>query len=177
MSIVVYFHGYGSNGSSRTAKLIQDEYPNHTVVSCSYNTNNADEAIKSLDSFIKSTQLSYPDQKIILVGTSLGGFFANYFSNKLILPAILINPCLDPHIRLEKYNKHNIIVDCQSFLKYYTNDTHFDKLVILGVMDEIIPYHLFLDRFSSYKSVIFNLEMKHRVSDIQEIKSALSVYL
>lgn len=177
MSVIVYFHGYGSNGSSRTSKLIQEAYPNHTVVSKGYNTKNADDAAFTLDGFIRGLKPVFPDQDIIFVGTSLGGFFANYFSNIFKFPTILINPCLDPHIRLEKYNKNGSVVDCKSFEKYVSDDTHFEKVVVLGVQDEIIHYDTFLSKFVAYKSVFIKNEMKHRVSNIDEIKSALDIYL
>jgi predicted esterase YcpF (UPF0227 family) len=44
-----------------------------------------------------SIKLMKPHYDINLVGSSLGGFYSLYLSNKYNLKAILINPSITPH--------------------------------------------------------------------------------
>jgi pimeloyl-ACP methyl ester carboxylesterase len=168
METIIYFHGYGSNGSSETVKKIQKLFPNDLIISPSYCTTNADEAIQYLDTIVKSSIEKYRD--IVLVGSSLGGFIANYFSNKYGIAVLLINPCLDPVVLLEKYNpKDN--VNCESFKKYYLDDVFgVPKYVVLGAKDTVIPYTLFMDRFLERYEVFINNNMGHRVSSEEDIR-------
>lgn len=169
-----YFHGFSSSGHSRTAELLREAYPTSTVVCPSYNTKNAYDAISSLT--IEVVNNAKNNNFIVLVGTSLGGFFANYFSNRLKIPAVLINPCLDPVNLLQKHNPEHD-VDCNSFSKYYLNDRlDVPKTVVLGREDDVIPYNTFLDRLSNYH-VFIKENMGHRVSNISEIKDAVDEIL
>jgi predicted esterase YcpF (UPF0227 family) len=42
-------------------------------------------------------------ERIGLVGSSLGGFYATYLSEKHGCPAVLINPAIDPQVGLRAY--------------------------------------------------------------------------
>lgn len=168
----IYFHGYASSGTSNTAKLLKEYYPNIAVISPTYNTRNAHSAMETLENIVAR----YASQEVVLIGTSLGGFFANYFSNKYGLPAVLINPCLDPQKLLQKYNPKDC-VDCLSFLSYYSEDSRsVPKTVVLGKKDDVIPYEMFLERLSKYH-VFIKENMQHRVSDISEVKEAVDQIL
>lgn len=169
--IIVYIHGYKSNGESNTLKLIRENY-NCKVVSPTYNTSNAYQGNKELFSQIQ--QVLKEDQEVYLVGSSLGGFWANYYSNLLALPVLLINPCLDPVNILKKYIETDSDLEVDSYKKYYLVDMPgIPKLVVLGKEDKLIPYESFMNRFNNRYSIFINDNMKHRVSTIEEIKPAL----
>lgn len=95
---IIYLHGFGSSSKlSIKAKAIKEKYPEHNIYVPDIPVN-AIEAINFLSSYIIRIQLSQlykSDNKILLVGTSLGGFYADYFSRKMDLNAILINPAVD----------------------------------------------------------------------------------
>lgn len=168
--VFLYFHGYASSGQSNTAKLIKEAYPEAKVICPTYNTKNAHEAVDTVEKQIREN-VNITDN-VIFVGTSLGGFFANYFSNKYGVPAVLVNPCLDPQKALQKYNPEGK-VDCESFLQYYTEDRlDVPKTVVLGKKDDVIPYNTYEDRVRKYH-VFIKENMKHRVSEISEIKEAI----
>lgn len=169
-----YFHGFASSGNSRTVELLREAYPNARVVSPTYNTRDAHEAVKTLSKEIAENVSS--KDFVVFVGTSLGGFFANFFSNKMLIPSVLINPCLDPGKLLQKHNPEHG-VDCDSFYRYYLEDLlSVPKTVVLGREDEVIPYNTFLDRLSKYH-VFIKENMGHRVSNITEIKDAVDEIL
>ena len=175
MDAIIYFHGYGSNGNSRTAEFIKEAYPNYTIITPTYNTKDADLAMKELDGVVYKTMKEY--DSVFLVGTSLGGFMANYFSNKYAIPTVLVNPCLDPVERLERYNPQDK-VNCKSFKKYDIPDINgIPKIVVLGKKDSIIPYDTFMSRYKSRYQIFINESMGHRTSSKEDIVPAINEIL
>ena len=55
-------------------------------------------AIKQLDNIIDA----YPEPWLV-IGSSLGGYFASYLSEKYQIPAVLINPAVKPYELLADY--------------------------------------------------------------------------
>ena len=91
---IIYFHGFASSSDSKKAKLIKKYISkNHRKVTI-YTpdlSNNFEEAIYQIKSLIKKS-----DEQIAFMGSSLGGYYALYFSQKLNTKAILINPAIPP---------------------------------------------------------------------------------
>lgn len=175
MDAIVYFHGYGSNGNSRTAEFIKQAYPDYAVITPTYNTKDADLAIEELYPTVQKIMKEY--QSVFFVGTSLGGFIANYFSNRYSAPAVLVNPCLDPVQRLQRYNPQDN-VNCESFAKYDLKDVNgVPKIVVLGKKDNIIPYDTFMDRYVSRYQIFINENMGHRTSSKDDIVPAINEIL
>ena len=53
---------------------------------------------------IKQIELVIKKKKIVkIIGSSLGGFYAIYFGNKLNIPIMVINPALEPDKSLLSY--------------------------------------------------------------------------
>ncbi len=76
------------------ANILKKHFPNVFAPTL---TVNADLNIDLLESAIK---LYIPFYDISLVGSSLGGFYSIYLSNKFNLKAILINPAVNPSITI-----------------------------------------------------------------------------
>jgi predicted esterase YcpF (UPF0227 family) len=180
---LIYFHGkrksIKSDHVSQTALLIQQHFPEVEVMHPVYDTNHCYVAIGKLDQVVREAVMS--SERVVLVGSSLGGFFAKHFAEKYNLDYLLINPCLDPWFRLAKYKT----VDLDSFEDYLhgmiRNSVNKDgtrkirKYVVLGKKDDIVPYTEFIDAFVENCYTIFiNKDMAHRVSDIKEISQAVS---
>lgn len=91
MATLIYLHGFRSTGQSDKAVMLSKSFPNDTVISPTL-PNNPSEVISLINNIV-STVTNYP---IIFVGTSLGGFYSNYFSQKYDCPGVLINPSTRP---------------------------------------------------------------------------------
>lgn len=136
---VIYFHGYASNGNTETAKNLRAALgADFEVVSPTYNGSTPLEAAREL----QCVCLRDTHDRPILVGTSLGGFFANYFSRTLGLPAVIINPTLAPSASLKKYGEHPNVSNAYAALEAAERrcTTRPARVVILGTQDEVLDH-------------------------------------
>lgn len=136
-SVLVYIHGYGSTGDSETAqglrRLLSEKFD---VAAPTYNGSNPIEAAMTIEAAIPIAET----RNIVLTGTSLGGFFANYFARKHDLPAILINPALVPSQALAEFRKAQPILDAYQRLE--DEERGFTAMpprqLIVGLKDDIL---------------------------------------
>jgi predicted esterase YcpF (UPF0227 family) len=100
-TMIVYLHGFNSSPASRKA-LTMDAYMRarglgHLFV-CPALPPGPREAIRVIE-----TELSRHASKPTFVGSSLGGFYATHFAERLGVRAVLINPAIAPYVGLEAY--------------------------------------------------------------------------
>lgn len=104
---VIYIHGYtGEHGRNPNSSKVQaleahckkqglhftaPQYPDHDPV----------KAHDHLTSVINNAKKKDPHP--ILVGTSLGGFWAHHLSNQHHLPSVIVNPAIDPGTSLKRH--------------------------------------------------------------------------
>ncbi len=84
------------------AKLTENYIKTHhenVAFHCPQIANSPKQAIKQLEEIIAT----YPKDKWHLIGSSLGGYFSTYFSEKYQLPAVLVNPAVMPYSLLADY--------------------------------------------------------------------------
>jgi len=91
---ILYFHGFASSSDSNKAKLFKkyiSSLKNDVEVIVPDLNNNFQNAVEEINNLIESSQ-----KPIAFIGSSLGGYYALYFSQKLQTKAILINPAIPP---------------------------------------------------------------------------------
>ena len=95
--MLIYVHGFASSGEGAKAKLFRECFKSRgekfVAPSLSYIP---ELAVKTLEELIESY-----DEDVKLIGSSLGGFYALYLSQKYNLKAILINPSIYPYETLK----------------------------------------------------------------------------
>ena len=82
----------------------------------------------------------------LIVGTSLGGFFAAVLSAETHLPVMLVNPCLMPFLHLPRLGFEG---DIKPFIPLFGTLTKLDRdnvSCIVGDADEIISTHDFTEK-------------------------------
>lgn len=89
--MILYIHGFRSKGDGEKAKALQAYFPNEKVISPSLTTKPLEDA-----ETLKDIIFQYSQEKIIVIGTSLGGFYAHYLSRIFHLNCFLINPSFNP---------------------------------------------------------------------------------
>lgn len=95
MSMLLYLHGFNSSPQSKkaieTGRWIKLNAP-HIKFCCPQLSPYAFEVMQKLKSIIEA----HLPQPIYLVGSSMGGFFATCLAEQYNLPAVLINPAVNP---------------------------------------------------------------------------------
>lgn len=98
---IVYIHGFSSSGHSYKGRVLAQRWAHVFRPSLSHIP---DLAIETLEEVLRAL-----GRRTLLVGSSLGGFYAHYLSARHHLPAVLINPALRANAALEKLvgmNRH-----------------------------------------------------------------------
>ena len=85
--MILNLHGFASTGNNSKYKALKEAFPHENIVSPTLPIDPA-EVIKVIDENIQ--------EKMIVVGSSLGGFYAYYTSVIYRKHCILVNPSLKP---------------------------------------------------------------------------------
>ena len=100
---LIYIHGLDSNANSMKGVLLyeycQQYHPDITVHRP--DLNQAPQVV--LDKLVDLVAKLNSDCKVVVIGSSLGGYFATLVSNQTGCPALLINPSTQPHITLQRF--------------------------------------------------------------------------
>ena len=103
---LIYIHGLDSNANSIKGVLLDDYcqqyHPDITVHRP--DLNQAPQVV--LDKLVDLVAKLNSDSNVVVVGSSLGGYFATLVSNQTGCPALLINPSTLPHITLQRFEDH-----------------------------------------------------------------------
>ena len=148
---IFYFHGFASSSKSDKAKLfkkyISSLKKDIKVIVPNLN-NNFRLAIDEINKLISSNK-----KPMAFVGSSLGGYYASYFSSLHETKAILINPAIPPLKGFDIYlgenenyvtgEKFNLTKDDMSFIRSISFKKYCNKnntLVLLESGDEVLNY-------------------------------------
>lgn len=150
--MIIYIHGFGSSGISSKATILKEnlkEFDDLIAPSLSYVPN---LAIDTLNQIIFSYK-KYED--VYLVGTSLGGYYATYLSEYFNIPAVLINPAVNPTKTLRK-------------LTLLGGVNHYDKSRFTWSLDYLEQLKQFDIKNVSYKNYMLLLQKGDKVLDYKE---------
>jgi len=124
--MIIYVHGFASSGFGGKATFFKKYYGDD--IYCPTLSHIPQLALDTLEQLIK-TQLKN-NEKIHLIGSSLGGFYSIYLANKYNLKAVLINPAIFPYKTLDKIGQATHYFDMSTF---EVTQTHLDFLKNLDV--------------------------------------------
>ena len=163
---VLYLLGFLSSPQSKKAQqtiaYCKKTNPPYRITVPKMSSGPAD-TIKQLQALIESHQ----QDQLVLIGSSLGGYYATYLSEYYGIPAVLINPAVRPYDLWETHlGEHR---------NYYSNEIHtigredIQELKELDVLqlkspanfmllvqtgDEVLDYRQAVDKFSSSECII-----------------------
>ncbi len=98
---LLYIHGFASSAHSTKAQVLRHHFDALYAPSLSHIP---DLAVETLEEFIRAL----PETPLLL-GSSLGGYYALYLSQRIDLPAVLINPVVkivSPLEQVQGMNHH-----------------------------------------------------------------------
>lgn len=107
MPTLLYIHGFNSSPQSEKATRlktwVEKHYP-HINVLVPQLPNFPAQAEKMLNDLV----LQHQHGRLGLVGSSLGGYFSIWFSERYQLPAVVVNPAVRPFDLLQNYLGENV---------------------------------------------------------------------
>jgi len=165
--IVLYIPGLDSDGVRKTRILaasgIFDE-----VLNLRYPLP-VPAAVEALDRRIRMEVKNREDDEIFLAGSSMGGFFADCFSEKYNLPSILLNPLVDPDDLRPLIGQSSITEPDIEALKRVRPDrlAGHAKLIMLETGDELLNWEKARDEYRNRGLVIRIDGGDHRFSDFE----------
>jgi len=152
---LIYIHGFNSSGQSGKARELADIFPDEQVFAPDLPWQ-PEQAIALLKQLIES----HRDEPVLLIGSSLGGYYAQFLGQRFSLPVVLINPALKPVPLLlgsvgEQRNYYTqevyqLTEEAVHSLQPYAVDAASMKkpvLVLLDKGDELIDYRIALDAY------------------------------
>ena len=96
--MIVYLHGLNSAGSSAKATWLREQLAPVEVLSPTYPAHRAHEAMAQLRGGL--ARLRSQQDRLLLVGSSLGGFYAPVLAPEFHAGMVLINPAVNARIGL-----------------------------------------------------------------------------
>ncbi len=178
--MILYIHGFASCGNSNKTRLLTQHFDK--VLSPDIPVD-PDEAISFLQKLIIDNEVS------LLIGSSLGGYYAAYLAEKFQIKTVLLNPSTQPFITLAPYVGTNEFF-CSGERFEWTRE-HIHKLmpyaisknsikapvlVLLQKGDEILDHTKAAEVYENYK-VIVQEGGNHRFENLDEYLGIIEEFI
>ncbi|MDH5694801.1 MAG: hypothetical protein OEZ47_17015 [Gammaproteobacteria bacterium] len=137
----IYLHGLNSSSNSYKVNWLRPRVSPREMLSPTYPAHDAALAIPALTKLVENNIDKKP---LVLIGSSLGGYYAQYLAQIYPCGIIFINPALLPSHELEKHKGLQTNYDGS---QYELTDAHLEKLEQLRVhsANPAIPSLLLVD--------------------------------
>jgi len=182
--VILYIHGFNSSGQSGKAQEVAEISPEEQVIAPDLPWQ-PEKAIALLEQLVQT----HLDEKILLIGSSLGGYYAQYLGWRFEYPVVLINPALDPVPLLlgcvgEQTNYYtgevyHLTEETLFSLRRFAvapADMKAPVLVLLDKGDELIDYRIAERAYRDYGSVKCFDGGSHRFDHLQDAKAFLQSF-
>jgi hypothetical protein len=162
--MIIYIHGFGSSGQASKAKLLRAYCQEKGIRFIAPSLPSIpDLAIGTLSELIESY---LENEEVYLMGSSLGGYYSLYLSDKYDLKAVLINPAVNAPETLQRAVGRGVNYYDNSH--YEWNGAHLDMLVnyeieepnvenlfvLLQKGDEVLDYEEAVECLEGAKMVV-----------------------
>ncbi|MFA6145005.1 MAG: YqiA/YcfP family alpha/beta fold hydrolase [Sulfuricurvum sp.] len=148
--MIIYIHGFGGSGEGSKAKILRPLLRSQGFIAPSLPTNPA-LAIATLSELIETFRRI---ETVMLIGSSLGGFYTLHLAAKYNLKAVLINPAVRPYETLSRALGISGGENFYDNSRYEWNESHLETLksltpstvnqdnilVLLQKGDEVLDY-------------------------------------
>ena len=184
--MIIYLHGFNSTGDSAKGQFLKEKLPDIDVLTPTYHYDPR-LAIPFLESLIQEQRPQ--EQPVMLVGSSLGGYYAQYLAHQAKLKVVLINPALMPMSTLHDYLGAN--TNFYTGEKYTLTQAHLDALLALDIpdpcanpvptlllldeADEVLDYRIAASRYRKCAEMIIfadgDHQFQHMTASLSRIKA------
>ena len=186
---IIYIHGFNSGGvGNDKALMLAGIFGSHNVQAPNL-PHSPDAAIAVLKDLIdghRDADGAIPTD-LILVGTSLGGFYTHYLSKTFGIKCVLINPSLDPVSTMSKHLGHHTNfatgvqydlteADIDQLPKYYHDPSNprVPTIVCLDMADDVIDPSVALRAFSGSAQLLTFEGGTHRFTNMIHVLPHIS---
>jgi len=165
-AMIIYVHGFNSSPSSHKSNQLRERLAalgRESEFACPALPHQPREAMALLE---KEVSGALPDQ-VTLIGSSLGGFYATYLTERFGMRSVLVNPAITPHEGLRRYlgPQKNLY----SGDEYVLTQGHLEQLAGLHVAqparmdrylllhttgDELLDWRIAVDHYRGCRQVV-----------------------
>jgi uncharacterized protein len=183
--VIIYIHGFKSSPLSEKATALKAAFSG--LIAADYDTLHPDTGFGQLDELIRP----HLRENLVLVGSSLGGFWAYHFACRYGLKCVLLNPCMHPETTLPQfigevenmYTGEKGILTGRDLARYpdyrLVGAEHCTVLHEKG--DEVIPYQESVANFADTAYLVLLEGGNHRFEQldvaIEEIRIMQHTYV
>lgn len=178
--MIIYLHGFGSSGNSQKADALKAVFGADQVFAPDLPIDPSEAIDLISEKVFDWYETRETNDRLVFVGTSLGGFYATYFAHYFDALAVVVNPSSQPHETLKKVLGRNI--NCVTAEEFWLTLAHLDKLKFMrgyltnnysGALihlfvakdDEVIPYQQMLDWYQYTASTHIEETGGHRFTE------------
>ncbi|MBA6328482.1 esterase YqiA [Colwellia sp. MB02u-6] len=155
---MLYIHGFNSSPQSMKAQITRDFFAkNYPEINfhCPQIASSPDTAMAQLEAIVALE----PRSTWLLIGSSLGGYFATYLAEKYQMKAVLINPAVKPFELMKAYLgeqvnpythecyqvKEQHIVELKALEQENISNNNY--LVMVQTGDEVLNYQQAVEKY------------------------------
>ncbi len=169
---IFYIHGFGSSSDSTKGNYIRDlcKELNINFIGIDYDT--SADYVTVMEQIVEQMKphLSFPIETGLMIGSSLGGYWAIKLANRFIMPCLLLNPSLNPRESLKKYeaiNKNNVSSYKDSSVPNYGCVALFES------GDEVIDYRDALEELKDHGRMVIIPGGSHQFENLHIIRDEI----
>ena len=154
--MIIYLHGFNSGGQSQKAAWLREHLAPVPVFAPDYPAHRASEALRVLRKFIRRLRRENPHtRKLMLIGSSLGGFWAQRLAPEFGACIVLINPSMRPDETLARHTGRyrneatggETVLTAQDVLALQAHrvepcNPQVPTLLLLDADDEVLDYRI-----------------------------------
>ncbi|NPA03726.1 MAG: hypothetical protein GXO61_02585 [Epsilonproteobacteria bacterium] len=168
--MILYIHGFKSCGEGNKSQALRKFFSDLLSPNLPFSPA---QAIKELEKIIQTNSID------LLIGSSLGGYYATYLAQKFNIKAVLINPSTRPYHTLKPYiGIQSRFCDGVKFEwkeRYLEELLRFDTtnlkrnlfLVLLQTGDEVLDYKIALRKYKNQRRIV-EYGGNHRFENIED---------
>lgn len=131
---ILYIHGFNGKPEGPKLDMLRHNFKKAEIIAPQHD--NDARSVYQLLSELVNTLGDYDD---LILGSSLGGFWANFFSLKYQLSAVMVNPVISPSATLAQLG-YSASRDYLSFEEQIPAMGRSPRTVLLAQDDELLDY-------------------------------------
>ena len=189
--MLFYIHGFNTGANGTKAKQIAEYFDNLSFYCFdqSYHPKQAIEKLYRDIEFCRKNE-GIEASQVVLIGSSLGGFYARYLMTKQPYNSVLINPSIDPYTSLkpalgawrnfvtgEKYLWQTEHLD--ALRHYYVSNSALkgEVLLLVDVEDEVLDAQQAIDLYDGVADMKVYPGGSHQFEHLDEAFPIIKAFL